>query len=212
MTDDHFLQALAATAGDDGVRLAYSDWLEERGDVDALAKAEFLRLTVKASKSRRKGGSRKDRKRLQELAAALDTDWLAVVSRLAIENCPVERERGTRGQRLAVRFNFLCERRWEELRPTEDHAQRFCDSCQERVYYCDTIVEARQHARLQHCIAIDLGIPRRTHDWRPELRKMGRIMTSQIRLERERQRVRPDAVSLEREQRKQARNSPPPGG
>lgn len=41
MTDDDFIDAiLTAPAGDDTPRLAYADWLEERGD----ARAEFVRL------------------------------------------------------------------------------------------------------------------------------------------------------------------------
>ncbi|MEI4884076.1 TIGR02996 domain-containing protein, partial [Klebsiella pneumoniae] len=73
---------------DDATRLVYADWLEERGDPVSLTKAEFLRLTAQlATNPGTKAQRKAKRKRLQELAADLDTDWLAVVSRLPVENC-----------------------------------------------------------------------------------------------------------------------------
>jgi uncharacterized protein (TIGR02996 family) len=77
---DAFLQSLAENPKDDNSRLVYADWLEEHGEP---LKAEFLRLTVSLATEKRSKGTRKtQRNRLQELAAQLDTDWLAVVSRL----------------------------------------------------------------------------------------------------------------------------------
>src|SRR5262249_34324697 len=42
-----FLQAIRANAEDDGLRLVYSDWLEERGDFE---RAEFIRLQIELSR------------------------------------------------------------------------------------------------------------------------------------------------------------------
>src|SRR5206468_954565 len=101
---------------DDATLLVYSDWLEEQGDATAEAKAEFLRLTAAEG-----GPAEKKRgERLQALAAALDTGWLAVVSRLRIENCAEKRKEGVPRVRVRppLRFHFLCDRKWEDLRAT----------------------------------------------------------------------------------------------
>src|SRR5262245_11803831 len=117
-----FLQALLADPGDDGLRRVYADWLEEQGRPAAAARAEFLRRTAElAKKPGRKGQKNRkaNRKRLQELAAGLDTDWLAVVSRLPVENCHGKRTAAQSRRRFAVRFDYLCERRWEDLQATD---------------------------------------------------------------------------------------------
>ena len=46
-TEEGLLQAICAEPDDDGLRLIYADWLEERGgDADSLARAEFIRVQV----------------------------------------------------------------------------------------------------------------------------------------------------------------------
>jgi uncharacterized protein (TIGR02996 family) len=206
-TDADFLANLLADPTDDTTRLVYADWLEEQGDPVSAAKAEFLRLTVQLATSAERGKSRTKRwgDRLQQLAAELDTDWLAVVSRLAIENCCGKRKAGeSRGMRM-IRFDFLCDRRWEELRPTDDRAVRSCDACRQDVHYCDTINEARKHAGAGHCIALDLGVIRRDGDLAPKRMWLG--LPSQETLQREEERVQPDPVSAERERRKQEKKA-----
>jgi uncharacterized protein (TIGR02996 family) len=87
-----FIQAILTNPKDKDPLLVYSDWLEERGDPISASRAEFLRLTVAVSLGTRKKGQKKAwRKRLQQLAATLDTNWLAVVSRPPIENCLLKR-------------------------------------------------------------------------------------------------------------------------
>ena len=203
-SDEIFLAKLAEEPADDTTRLVYADWLDERGDPHSSAKAEFLRLTVQiASTKGRKGWKKARRKRLQELAAALEADWLAVVSRLPIENCLGKRRSGEEarpGGMRRVAFEFLCDRRWEDLRPTGDRAVRSCDACQQNVHYCDTITEAREHAWEGHCIAVDLGVIRRERDLEPPLMLLGRPSASFMR--REEERMQPDPVSAQREQRK----------
>jgi uncharacterized protein (TIGR02996 family) len=207
--DAEFLANLSANPADDTTRLVYADWLEEQGDPLSAAKGEFLRLTVELATPPPAGKNdwhKARQQRLQQLAAGLDTEWLAVVSRLAIENCYGKRaeSRPVRRRRFRPRsmmgFNFLCDRRWEDLRPTEDQAVRFCDACRQGVHYCATITEARQHAWEGHCIALDLGVIRRDRDLEPEMMMLGRPSPEAMR--REWERVQPDPVSAERERKK----------
>jgi uncharacterized protein (TIGR02996 family) len=194
-TDNDFLAKLRADPADDTTRLVYSDWLDELGDEVSLAKAEFLRLTVEWAATPANGDTQSQR--LQQLAARLDTDWLVVVSRLAIENC---QGKGSQAGRISPYFSFVCDRRWEDLEPTSDQATRFCEGCRQNVHYCATIMEARQHAAEQHCIAVDLGVIRREHDLEPPHILVGR--PSPAHLKQEAERLRPDPVSAERERRK----------
>lgn len=190
MGDEGFIRAIAEHPDHDTTLLVYADWLEERDDPEAALKAEFLRLTV-AERA-------EDAQRLQQLAADLDTSWLAVVSRPRIENCG--QKRAETGRRAVLRFDFLCDRRWEELDPTEDQAVRFCDGCQQSVHYCDTIMEARRQTWAGHCIAVDLGVIRRQGDLEPPRIRTGKVSADSVR--REQGRRRPDPVSAERERRK----------
>jgi uncharacterized protein (TIGR02996 family) len=196
-----FLQALLADPSDDGLRLVYADWLEEQGAPMSADKAGFLRLTADLTTNPGRKRQRKTkRKRLQELAAGLDTDWLAVVSRLPVENCHGKRMKTESQRSYEVRFDYLCDRRWEDLQTTTDQAVRFCDDCRHNVHYCGTIMEARKHAQKGHCIAVDLGVIRREDDLAPRLRLLGWPSPELLRQEEER--VRPDPVSAERERRK----------
>jgi uncharacterized protein (TIGR02996 family) len=201
MGDDGFILTLIDDPKNDEVRLIYADWLEEQGDPVSEAKAEFLRLTVALATTKGKRGEKKaQRKRLQQLAAELDTDWLAVVSRLPIENCRGKRKELKSRRPHLVRFDFLCERRWEDLRPTSDQSVRFCEACQQKVYYCDTITAAREHAWAGQCIAVDIGVIRRDGDLEPRMYFLGRPSVASLR--REEERMQPDPVSAERERRK----------
>jgi uncharacterized protein (TIGR02996 family) len=97
--------------------------------------------------------------RLQELAAALDPNWLAAVSDPVIEGCG----KGTGGG-WRLRFDLVCDQSWADMTPTDDTQVRHCDSCGKNVYFCDNLADAREHAEGNHCIAVDLGIPRRDND------------------------------------------------
>jgi uncharacterized protein (TIGR02996 family) len=145
-----FLSAILANPDDDAPRLIYADWLEERGDLAADAKAAFLRDTTAAltAQGRR---AKAITKRLHQAADALPDEWLAVVSRLVLEKCSAE-------------FEFVCPKRWEKLTATDDVKVRHCEQCQQSVHYCTSIPEARGHAMRGECVAVQLGLPRRPHD------------------------------------------------
>ncbi|WP_439630713.1 TIGR02996 domain-containing protein [Gemmata sp.] len=199
--EDGFLQKLRDNPADDTTRLVYADWLDERGDAVSGAKAEFLRLTVRLLEPNRSAGWRKGRRQdLQPLAAALPTEWLAVVSRLKIENCAGKRAEARNERRLRQLFEFVCEKRWDELTATDDDAVRFCGQCKETVHYCDTIADARQSAELGRCIAVDLGVIRRHDDLSPRRYWAGRPSAEMLRKEEERCQI--DAVSQAREEAK----------
>src|SRR5262249_3880566 len=148
---------------DDNVRLVYADWLDEQADERSRRKAAFLRITAGLSDPTKKAGWRKARrKELQALAAELDTHWLAGASRRKVGNWRVKG--GEWQGRYLGYFDFLCDRQWGEMTPTEDAAVRFCEGCTQYVHYCDTIAVARLHAQQGHCVAVDLGIIRRDGD------------------------------------------------
>jgi uncharacterized protein (TIGR02996 family) len=208
--DADFMKMLLADPADDTTRLVYADWLEEQGDAVSAAKSEFLRLTAQlATGTGTQRDWKKKEKRLQELAAGLDTDWLAVVSRLRVENCHSKRTTAEARPAFRVRFDFICDRHWEDLQPTGDTALRFCEACRQNVHYCDTIIEARKHAQDGHCIAVDLGVIRRERDLEPPLMVLGRPGPDFYRPEQER--LRPDPVSAERDRRKREKRGEPPG-
>src|SRR6516165_8545245 len=126
---DAFLRSLLDSPRDDASRLVYADWLEDQDTPLATLQAEYLRLTVQLVAPDLKKGQRKTcRKRLQELAALLDTNWLAVVSRIPVENCTSKR-RGR--ERLRETFSFVCDRDWIDMEPTEDGTVRHCEQCKQ---------------------------------------------------------------------------------
>lgn len=209
MDENAFLQALLANPADDDLRRVYADWLEERNEPDADARARFLRLTVEmAASPGSKRAQKARRKRLQKLAAGLDTNWLAVVSRLPIENCPRTRRRERQASQ-PIRFDYLCDLRWEDLQSTSDRTVRHCGDCKKNVHYCDTIMDAREHAQKGHCIAVDLGIIRRDGDLEPAHWSRGMLLgwPSPESLREEEERTRPDPVSAARDQRKREQKS-----
>ena len=202
MDESSFLKMLIANPKDDETRLVYADWLEETGSDEAIKKAEFLRLTVRLAR-RTKSKVPRDhlRKRSQNLAADLGTDWLAVVSHLNVENCSGRRLNRKERRTYSVQFEYACDQKWEDLEPTDDLDQRYCDICDHNVHYCGTIMEAREHAGKGHCIAVDSGIVRRENDLGLlQYVTLGMVSSESIRERQERE--KPDAVSAKREEQK----------
>ena len=111
--------------------------------------------------------------RLRELAAAFDPNWLAVVSDPEIEGC------GKGGWTL--RFDFICDKSWADMKPTGDDKVRRCEACSKSVHFCDNIADARDHSHQGHCIAVDLGITRRDGDLTPRTMFLGRPSREMLR-------------------------------
>jgi uncharacterized protein (TIGR02996 family) len=201
-----FLRKLLENPADDTVRLVYADWLEEQETDDGRRKSEFLRRTCELT-GPDVPAEAAVRDRLRELAADLDPDWLAVVSRLKLEGCPKKQNANhslpQRGMRIGLDlFEFVCDKQWDELTPTANSAIRFCVDCKNDVHYCDTITTAKKHARKGHCVAVDIGIPRRKGDLGPDFSTMMVGRPRPETLERIRARTELDPVSKARERRK----------
>lgn len=156
MTDeDAFLRAVLADPAAATPRLVYADWLDDQGDPVSDRKARFIRLEERLAETPERSlnhirfvGS------LQQLAAGLDPEWLAVVGHPALEAC-------------RLRFQFECPARWDRLTPTTDPRVRHCASCDRAVFHCDTIDEARRHAAAGECVAVSPVLVRRPDDLLP---------------------------------------------
>jgi uncharacterized protein (TIGR02996 family) len=114
--------------------------------------------------------------RLQELAATLDANWLAVVSDPEIERCGKNAAEGYR-----LRFAFVCDKTWADLNPTGDNNLRHCETCNKSVHFCDNLADAREHSQEGHCIAVDLGVLRRDGDLVPRMAFLGRPSKEALR-------------------------------
>jgi uncharacterized protein (TIGR02996 family) len=208
--DNDFLRKLHENPADDTVRLVYADWLDERDDEESKTKAQFLRLTARLLEPNRTADWRQARcEEMQPLAAGLPTDWLAVVSRLKIEGCDARVAGYPQKPRhsfvdVKTLFEFVCDKRWDEMTPTEDHGVRRCEQCKMNVHYCDTLAVARRHAERGRCIAVDLGIIRRPDDLNSQVFWTGQPSAEDIRKAEEQEL---DAVSREREERKRNRKA-----
>jgi uncharacterized protein (TIGR02996 family) len=161
MNEDVFLRTIQEKPNDDTTRLIYADWLDEQGDEASAARAAFIRadceLAALAEKDKRRTVLLAHRR---QLARRLDGDWLAVVSKLPIEKCS---------------FAFECPKRWENLQAVADVPNlRFCSECQQNVYHCHTIEEARDHAWQGHCVAVAAALSRKKGDLEVRM-LMGRI-------------------------------------
>jgi uncharacterized protein (TIGR02996 family) len=155
VTHDAFVRHIRETPDDDGLRLIYADWLEERND----PRAAFLRVEAELAALPKDDERRTAlQARLREMAPTIDPDWLAALDRTRVENCrhfDSESRDETRADVVELSFEFKCPRRWEELRTTENSTVRFCETCQQNVYYCATMSEARLHAMNRHCVAVN---------------------------------------------------------
>jgi uncharacterized protein (TIGR02996 family) len=159
MNDDQdFIDAILADPGDDTLRLVYADWLEERGD----RRAEYLRIEAALAGDGQTRGHRQLRRQLNELRQVIDRHWQALLDRVPLENCH-------------FRSALPCPNRWERLKPTPEPNTRSCDSCRQKVYYCGTLQEARQHALRGHCVAVNSHEARRPGDLGNGLRSLVQV-------------------------------------
>lgn len=144
-----FLDEIHAHPYDDGPRLVYADWLEDRGD----DRAEYLRLEVELNGLAEGDALFEELSpRLRELRKAIEPRWLAEVGRTQIANC------------LAVLLE--CPKRWSNLVALSDPTKRFCGNCKSFVHFCATLDQAREKAGRGECVALDSAIYRGGDSWR----------------------------------------------
>ena len=80
--EEAFLQAIFAEPAEDTHRLAYADWLEERGDPAALARAAFIRVQIELDRLPADDARGVElRKREKKLWDANRSSWLEAVPR-----------------------------------------------------------------------------------------------------------------------------------
>lgn len=53
--------------------------------------------------------------------------------------------------KCTISLSFECDKTWNELQGTGSE-YRFCDTCQQNVYWCDSDKDAKRHAEQGNCI------------------------------------------------------------
>ncbi|MGF1577834.1 MAG: TIGR02996 domain-containing protein [Gemmataceae bacterium] len=164
MTDeDKLIRAILADPSNHVVRLVYADWLEERGDTTSLHQAEYLRVeceldTLVSDEAKH----RRLRKQLRELRELVGDDWWRQFDWAKVEYC--------------VEFQYKCPQRWDTLDLTENPAVRSCSSCQQKVYYCESVEEAHRLADANECVAIDSRLAKTSLGRFRKSRKSGKML------------------------------------
>ncbi len=150
------LEAVLADPDDDALRLAYADWLEERGD----ERAEYLRAEIAFHRVdvTRDDDLQSAYDRLAKARDVVGDDWVSNVARLRIENCK---------EGFVLAYDFVCHRSWQELEPTEEAGVRHCGACGRDVFYCQSLEEARRFGSIGDCVAIDASAERYEGDMTP---------------------------------------------
>jgi uncharacterized protein (TIGR02996 family) len=148
MSDESaFIRAILGDPSDPTPRLVYADWLDERGDVDSVRRAEYLRVECRLDSL--PSGDRRRRRlqaRLLQLRGLVGDDWWRQLDWAKVEYC--------------VEFAYRCPQRWDTLQPTQDAAVRHCPECQRDVHYCRSGQEAHRLADVGECVAIDSRLAR----------------------------------------------------
>lgn len=134
--EDALLAAVVADPASSLPRLAYADWLDDRGDA---ARAELVRLEVHLVAAPADDAALV---RFRDLAAGCDPGWLSRFVRPEVARC-------------GLRFNFACTNRWDALEPTALPTERFCGECDQFVTLSLGRVEAMRRARAGQCVAVD---------------------------------------------------------
>jgi uncharacterized protein (TIGR02996 family) len=139
---DPFLRSITVDP-DDGLRLVYADWLEERGD----PRGEFLRVAVnlealgrveappdvrgRLARVRRIGQLRR---RWRELLPRVDRAWFALLHRGRLRCGGVP--------------DGQCPGRWDRLPPEQGKPfARYCGTCTRWARLCWTVREVEQMVR-----------------------------------------------------------------
>jgi hypothetical protein len=160
-----------------------------------------------------------DKETMKKIAANLNPNWLAVVSNMEINNCgrfdpvydanqrkwweqsqdshPEETyEEYVANHDFNFRMDFVCHKKWAEMKPTENKMVRFCEECSKNVFYARDIMHVRELAAQGSCIGVDVGLDRRENDHHGEYAVFGRPTAAHM--EANRLKALPDLVSSKR--------------
>jgi hypothetical protein len=55
-------------------------------------------------------------------------------------------------------FKFLCPKTWGQLERTKQWDVRYCTTCRQNVFYCDSPEAGTEHRRAGHCICVETGL------------------------------------------------------
>jgi hypothetical protein len=55
-------------------------------------------------------------------------------------------------------FKFLCPKTWGQLERTKQWEVRYCTTCRQNVFYCDSLEAVKEHRRAGHCICVETGL------------------------------------------------------
>ncbi len=130
--EHRFLLRLRDNPDDLAMRMVFADWLEETGQAK---KAEIVRLLAEAPAEDSDAA-----KRLYVLSDTVEDEWLAIVTRTAIEKCDSP-------------FKFQCPKSWESLTSTDDATVRHCTTCDQAVFFCTNLSQVRIHGKAKRCVA-----------------------------------------------------------
>ena len=56
-------------------------------------------------------------------------------------------------------FRFKCPKDWDALKPTDREDERYCNECNQIVYFCHTEEELMAAIQADRCVAIAQGVP-----------------------------------------------------
>jgi hypothetical protein len=137
------LRAILANPADRELRKAYAELLARRDDLrSALVTGQFPFGNARA---------------MNQLApmfgkAGFDAWFCVMKARRPI--APIRNCGAADSSWGKHRFSFECMRTWESLAPTDDPKVRSCDTCNQRVYFCDDDRELLAKAREGRCVAM----------------------------------------------------------
>lgn len=216
--EDDYVRAIAQEPSNVEMYDKYKKWL--KSEIDRRLKEKSFSSRVDYSLKLRFLEAQDEGKleEMQRYAAECNPNWLAIVSRPEVINCgrpnPEEDEAGQRWWNRAksshkeptyqewkknhprFEMEFVCHKKWNEMKPTENRKVRFCEDCKKNVYFCDNIMEARELGQQGCCIGIDVGVKRRKDDLHGESAIFGRPSPEYV--EENKERALPDRISAKR--------------
>jgi uncharacterized protein (TIGR02996 family) len=155
--EEAFIRSILASPRDDAPRLAFADWLEERGD----PRGEFLRILLRLEalsekeappQMKAKLASVREiaglRQRLRQLRELIPLDWALRLTRGWIEHCNM------------VGFGVKCPRRWELMPEKADPEVRRCGHCYREVWFCWSASDVHEALCSGHPIVKALAMDR----------------------------------------------------